>query len=423
MHGRIMGWAAALGVVLGQVLAVPVAPAAAQDRAGFAAPRLTGLARLVPGDSRINDRGDGIGLRLTLSQGVPWRLFTLAGPPRLVLDFREVDWRDADPAALDRAARVTGVRMGAIRPGWSRLVLDLDGPYLPRRAGLTLDDETGRARLSIALDPAPAEDFAAAAGVPDLPGWDLPPPPGSPPRPVPDPGGGDMVVVLDPGHGGVDPGAMEGGITEKALMLRFARELRMVLLRAGGFRVVLTRRDDRFVSLERRVAVANRAEADVFVSLHADVMSDVRVRGASVYTLSDSASDAASAALAERHNRADMLAGIDLSGLDDVVADVLMDLARLETQPRAEALAESLVAAIRQAELPLISRPHRQAGFSVLKSADIPSVLIELGFLSDPRDRANLTDAAWRARMAAGIRDALAAWRDADAVRAGLVRQ
>jgi N-acetylmuramoyl-L-alanine amidase len=234
---------------------------------------------------------------------------------------------------------------------------------------------------------------------------------------------GALRVVLDPGHGGIDPGAEVDGTQEKALMLTFARELREVLLRAGGFDVVLTRDADEFVSLERRVALAHRAGADVFLSLHADALSGARARGASVYTLSDSASDAASAALAERHNRADILAGVDLSGKDDVVADVLMDLARMETQPRADHLAEVLLDTFRAAGLPLLSRPQRHAGFSVLKAPDIPSVLIELGFLSSPRDLKNLRDANWRAQAAETLRDALGAWRDADAARAGLVRQ
>ena len=187
--------------------------------------------------------------------------------------------------------------------------------------------------------------------------------------------------------------------------------------------MVLTRNDDSFVSLERRVAVAHRARADLFLSLHADTLREGGARGATVYRLSESASDEASAKLAERHNRADMLAGVDLSGADDVVADVLMDLARLETDPRAERLAEALVLGIRQQDLPLNSRPRRAAGFSVLKSPDIPSVLLELGFLSSERDLTNLRDGAWRDRMARGIRNALQAWRIADAAAAELVRQ
>lgn len=213
------------------------------------------------------------------------------------------------------------------------------------------------------------------------------------------------------------------GMAEKDMMLIFALELKEVLVRAGGFEVVLTREDDSFVSLERRVAIAHRMRADLFLSLHADALHEGRAHGATVYTLSDSASDEASAALAERHNRADMLAGIDLHGKDDVVADVLMDLARMETQPRAERLADEIRAAIGDKGLPLHSRPLRHAGFSVLKSPDIPSALLELGFMSSPRDLANLTDPAWRASMAEALRDGLEAWRDRDAAAADLVRQ
>jgi N-acetylmuramoyl-L-alanine amidase len=206
-------------------------------------------------------------------------------------------------------------------------------------------------------------------------------------------------------------------------MLQFALELKEVLLRDGRFDVVLTRDADEFVPLERRVALAHQGRADVFLSLHADALSGARARGASVYTLSDSASDEASAALAERHNRADILAGVDLSGKDDVVADILIDLARQETQPRAERLAKTVLATLKAQDMPLLSRPLRHAGFSVLKAPDIPSVLLELGFLSSSRDLENLRDPAWRARMAGALRDAMLVWRREDNARAGLVRQ
>lgn len=381
----------------------------------------SGLARLDTAQSRISDTRHGLDVSLTLSQGVPYRVFTLDDPARLVVDFRELDWSGAEASALIAGNRARGLRLGQIRPGWSRMVVDLAGPHVLEEAGLGIDRESGAARLQVRLGPEDAERFAASAGTPDLPGWDLPAAVSVPVAPRAD--DGVFRVVLDPGHGGIDPGAEVGDIREKDLMLTFARELREVLLRAGGFDVVLTRDADEFVSLERRVALAHRAGADVFLSLHADALSGARARGASVYTLSDSASDAASAALAERHNRADILAGVDLSGKDDVVADVLMDLARMETQPRSEHLARVFLEGFRTSGMPLLSRPKRHAGFSVLKAPDIPSVLIELGFLSSPRDLKNLRDAEWRGQVAQTLRDALAVWRDADAARAGLVRQ
>ena len=383
----------------------------------------SGLARVLPEESGVEDRRGGLSVELGLSQGVPYRVFTLTDPARLVMDFREVDWQGVDAGPLDRSERATGLRMGGFRPGWSRMVVDLDGPYLPETVDLRVTPETGQARLEVILTAADNEAFAKVAGAPDLPGWGLPSEGLKAARRPRQRGEDPLTVVLDPGHGGIDPGAEAGGVAEKDLMLQFALELKETLLRAGGVDVVLTRTDDTFVSLERRVAVAHQVQADIFISLHADALSEGRAHGATVYTLSDSASDAASAALAERHNRADMLAGVDLRGSDDVVADVLMDLARMETQPRAERLAKAVRLSLRAHDLPLHSRPLRHAGFSVLKSPDIPSVLVELGFLSSQRDRANLRDRAWRDRMAEALRDAIAAWRQADAASADLVRQ
>ncbi len=400
---------------LGMILLASLAQA--QD-AGF-----SGVARLDAQASAITDTRDGLEVHLRLSQGVPYRVFTLDEPARLVLDFREVDWGGTEAVGLNDALRAKGLRMGQIRPGWSRMVVDLVAPHVLEEAGMTIDRATGAADLRVLLGRADAVAFKAGAGVPDLPGWDLPDPQTAlraAPR------GSDAAVlrvVIDPGHGGMDPGAEVDGVSEKDLMLRIARELREVLVRADGFEVMLTREADEFVSLERRVALAHRAGADVFLSLHADAYSDARARGTSVYTLSDSASDAASAALAERHNRADILAGVDLSGKDDGVADVLIDLARMETMPRSERLAEVMVATLKAQKMPLLTRPLRRAGFSVLKAPDIPSVLVELGYLSSPRDLENLRDPLWRARMTEALRDALIAWREQDAARAGLVRQ
>jgi N-acetylmuramoyl-L-alanine amidase len=229
-------------------------------------------------------------------------------------------------------------------------------------------------------------------------------------------------VVLDPGHGGVDPGAERDGVREADLMLTFARELKEVLRRAG-MQVVMTRDADVFVPLETRITVARAAQADLLLSLHADALAEGRATGATVYTLSETASDTASAKLAERHDRADLLAGVDLTRHDDVIADVLMDLARLESTPRSDHLADAVVEGLRQSVGGLHKRPRLSAGFSVLKSPDIPSVLVELGFLSSDRDRARLTDPDWRRRAAEGIRDALQAWAVEDAAEAALLRR
>lgn len=381
---------------------------------------LSALARVDATQSRLSGTAGGAELQLALSQGVPWRAYTLADPPRLVLDFREVDWRGFDPGGLGSAPAVTEMRVGGYRPGWSRMVLALDGPLRIRQAGMRTDDATGRALLSLELARTDAEGFAAASGAPHDPRWDLPGPvvPAMPPRRAM--ADGPVIVVLDPGHGGIDPGAEYDGITEKELMLTFARELREELRRAGGFEVVMTRDADEFVSLDRRLAIAHAAGAHVFISLHADAVTEGQARGAVVYLLDAEASDEASRQLAERHDRDEILSGVDLSGQDDQIAGILMDLARAETAPRGVALAHALVAGMTEAGGPVNRRAVRMAGFSVLKAADIPSVLVEVGFLSSPRDVANLTNPHWRAGMAAGIRAGLQHWVAEDLARAAL---
>ncbi|WP_299674809.1 N-acetylmuramoyl-L-alanine amidase [uncultured Roseobacter sp.] len=382
---------------------------------------LSAIARVDPGSSGLTAELFGPeALALHLSQGVPFRVFTLDAPPRLVIDFREVDWSGVQAADLLRdGGPLSDVRFGSFRPGWSRLVGDLDGPFVPEDIGMTVDEATGRAVLRMALVAASPEVFAAQAGAPEDALW-----PDPVVQEVPAPLLDErFVVVLDPGHGGVDPGAERENVNEKELMLTFARELRDALLRAGDMDVVLTRESDMFVSLEGRVAIAHHAGADLFVSLHADALSEGGAQGATVYTLSDEASDTATAHLAARHNRADIIAGTDLTGSDDQVASVLLDLARQETEPRSKALAQAIVDGLAAAGGPMNRRPLRYAGFSVLKSADIPSVLVEVGFLSSARDLDNLRDPTWRAGMAGGMVRAILAWRDADEARRPLVRQ
>lgn len=377
------------------------------------AQELSALARLEAASSSVEDAGGGIDIHLALDRPVPWRVRVMDNPPRLVLDFREVDFTPLSRMAQD-SAHVTALRAGQIRRGWSRLVLQLDGPFLIGASEMRTDRA---ADLRIRLAPAAAAAFAEKAALPEPPGWAVPPA-ADVPQPVAR-GTGPLVVVLDPGHGGIDPGAERDGLNEKTLMLTFARELKEVLLRDGGFKVVMTRDEDVFVPLETRISIARKAGAQVFVALHADSLAEGEATGATLYTLSDQATDAAARALAERHNRDDLLSGLDLAGQDDLVTTVLIDMARARTQPRVERLADALEASIKGAGLKMHRHAHQEAALSVLKSPDIPSILIEVGFLSSPGDMARLTDAGWRAKMAAAIRDGLKAWAKADAVQSG----
>jgi N-acetylmuramoyl-L-alanine amidase len=385
------------------------------------AQELSALARVDPVASTIQDGWWGrTDLSLFLSQGVPFRVFTLDAPARLVVDFREVDFSGVSSSdLLEDGGRIGAVRFGAFQPGWSRLVADLTEPMLPVEIGMPVDPNTGRATLDIMLKTTSQAEYAAASGAPEDPNWT----PAFLNAPVveqeADKG---FTVVLDPGHGGVDPGAERDGVTEKELILSFARTLADELRRAG-VNVVLTRDEDIFVALETRVAIAHLHKGDIFISLHADILRQGGAKGATVYTLSEEAADEATLQLVARHDRSAVLTGTDLTGSDDQVTEILLDFARLETAPRSGALAKELARGMREAGGPMNRRSLRRAGFSVLKSADIPSVLIELGFLSSERDLNNLRDPVWRQGIARGISQSILVWRDEDAARAALVRQ
>ncbi len=383
------------------------------------AQNLTALARVDAANSHLVDDSAEVHLRLRLSQPVPFRVFTLDDPRRLVLDFSEVDWSGLSTDDFDQSAAIERVAVGAIQPGWSRMVATLSASYAVTSAAMSTE---GLAELNLILTATSEDEFAAHAGAPETSAFSLPKAEiVTAPRPR-QTGDRPVRIALDPGHGGIDPGAERGGIVEADLMLSFARELREVLLRAG-FEVILTREADIFVPLEARQSIARAKGADAFISLHADTVAEGRAHGATIYTLSDEASDIASEVLAERHDRGDLLAGVDLSQQDDAVANVLMDLVRTETEPRTDRLANALVDGLRKNVGGLHKRPRLEAGFSVLKAADIPSVLIELGFMSSTQDLANLRSAEWRAKAALGIRDALLDWAIADAAEAALLRQ
>lgn len=380
---------------------------------GAAAQGMGGLARLIPEESRLSAEAGGVTLRLTLSQPVPFRVFTLADPARVVVDFREVafgDWAREVPLPDGIADMAAGP---ARQAGWSRLVIDLARPMLPGTAAMAVDPASGRAEVVVQLVRADEASFRARAGMP---------PEATAPMPVlpearPPGAEGGIVVVIDPGHGGVDPGAVRGDHTEADLVLTFARELRDALRRTGRVEVVLTREADVFVPLPTRVTIARAAGADLFLSVHADALAEGRAQGATIYTLAETASDAAAEALAEQHDRADLLQGVDLNGADDVVAGVLMDLARMETAPRAAGFAAQVIESFAAADVRMHSQPWGEAGFTVLRAADIPSALLEIGFMSDSRDLANILDPAWRAEMQEALVAAILAWADADQAR------
>lgn len=354
-------------------------------------------------------------LRLRLSRAVPYRAFLVGDPIRLVVDLKGADLGDSSAGDLFGADLVPAIRWGRHRQGWSRLVLELPGTYRIASAG----QRSGAAapQITIALQPVAEEDFAprasAATALRDLP------PPSDLPDPAPPPD--EFVVALDPGHGGRDPGAEADGETEAALVMDFALELRAAL-RTRGVGVAMTREDDSFVRLEERMTRARAAGAGLFLSLHADALPSGQAAGATVYLWNPASDDRAARQLALRHDRNDLLAGVDLAGHDDLLAEVLMDFARTDTQPRSENFARFLTSRMALMGIGLHGRPVQGAAFSVLKSPDMPSALLELGFISDARDRANLTDPLWRARMVEVLADSITGWARDEFARAAMLR-
>jgi len=382
----------------------------------------TGRATVNPDDSRIGNLGRGIEVALDLSQPVPFRVYTVDKPPRLVVDFREVDWRDMTAADILKPGHATAARMGVIQPGWSRLVVDLDGPLALDRAGMAVDDTSGRARLSVVLERTTEEDFAARSGAPDDAGWtDENRVPVTTALPTERPS--VLTVAIDPGHGGIDPGAERDGLREADLTLTLGLELAEAINRTGTMRAVLTRHDDTFVPLAERMTIARANGAQLLVSLHADALEDGGARGGSVYTLNTAGQEAASEKMAERHDRGDLLAGLDLQGQDDTVATVLMDLARIDTAPQSARLADALVAGLRDKGAVLNTRPRREAVLAVLNAADFPSVLVEVGFLSSARDRTVFESAEGRGKFVAGLVEGITRWAVSEEALAPLLRR
>lgn len=415
MQRHARGLEGALAVLLALLCFLAAPPLAAQELG--AAARLGGPLTLEAGWRNLT-------VSVPLSQPVPWRTRLLSDPPRAVVDFRTLDWAGLDPAEVPLAGGATAIRTGDAGGGWSRLVIELDRPMGFAEAGMATDPESGAARLTLSLTPMSGTSFAAQASA--LAATDGAPSPDvlraaadRPPL-----GQRPTIVVLDPGHGGIDPGAIHDGVTEAEITLTFARELAESLRRTGRYAVVLTRDNDSFLSLEGRITVAHGAQADLFLSIHADALEDGQAVGATLYTLAEGATDAAAAALAERHDRDDMLGGgVDLTGTDDTVAGVLMALARAETQPATDRLARALIAAIREAEIHMHRHPWQQAAFSVLKSPSVPSALLEIGFLSSEADRARLRDRRWRTRMEQALVAGFDAWVEGEVAQQALRRR
>jgi N-acetylmuramoyl-L-alanine amidase len=353
---------------------------------------------------------------LDLDKAIQFSAFALADPYRVVVDMPQVSFQLAAGTGTAGRGLIKAFRYGLVMPGGSRIVFDLSGPakiansYVldaangqPPRLVLELEqvDRTGFVQsLAAARRPelrpaiADAADTAAVEAV-------------ATPKPTA-PADLRPVVVIDPGHGGIDNGTQAGGESEKNLVLGFGLALRDRLEKSGKYRVVMTRTDDTFIPLADRVRIGRNQSAALFVSIHADALPrrEGDAQGATIYTLSDRASDAEAERLAEAENKADAIGGVNLTEEPTDVADILIDLAQRETRTFSNRFARLLMGEMKNT-VRMHKRPLKSAGFRVLKAPDVPSVLIELGYVSNKGDREHLVSENWRSRTVGSMAQAI----------------
>ena len=367
-------------------------------------------------DVRVGQHGDTTRFVLDLTGTVEYQVFALADPDRIVVDLPQFQWSASEKDGQTKHGLISGYRYGVFQPGQSRLVLDLDKPAKIKRVFLIPPRGDFGYRFVIDIEQTDRQTFLASIKdsmvssdhnlnfqtTTDQPQAEAP----SDTRPT---------IAVDAGHGGVDPGTIGiDGIYEKDVTLAMAKELKRQLDATGRYHVFLTRKSDVSVGLRERVQRARSAYADLFISLHADALRDHKMRGATVYTLRENASDKEAAELAAKENKADILIGMDLTAESQDVTNILIDLAQRETMNFSTRFANLLIPQMKP-KVPVTRNSHRYAGFVVLKAPDVPSVLIELGYLSNRQDEKFISSDTGRRTISAAITKAVDSYFDEQA--------
>ena len=370
------------------------------------------FARLLNEGSFAKDRFfGGLEINLKLSQGVPYKMSFLEEPISLIIDFSIVRFDQIDLRKLNRSKNIKLIKVEELDSEWSRLSIQFKDYWTIDNTEMKIDPSDGSAILSISLKSVSEDIFKSENS--NSKNF-LKSKNSEQKEKISVIENKQFVIVLDPGHGGKDPGAEASGYRESNLMLELAAAVKESLIRNTEFKVVLTRTEDIFLSLEDRITIAAQSGADLFISLHADAVIEGEASGTTVYLLSENATDKMSAQLASRHDRSEILRDVDLSGIDSQVASVLIDMARQETKPRNEAVASFILQVFKEQITELSSQPLRYAAFSVLKSPDIPSILIEAGFMSTHSDLQNLITPKWRVEFADALSEAISRWQIKD---------
>lgn len=381
------------------------------DSVGFAAegtlsehPSTAGVGQeVVATDLRIGGDDKQTRFVVDLNRKIDLAAFTLADPYRVVVDLPQINFKFPAKAGTQSRGLIKAYRYGLIMQGGSRIVLDTKGPVRVEKT-FVLDAAEGQpARLVLDLVAIDRAAFMRNISLQTRPAQRPVVKPSEPAAKMDD--DGRPMVVVDPGHGGIDNGTKgSGGELEKDVVLAFAQTLREKLESGGKYRVAMTRSDDSFIPLAERVRFARTRGADLFISIHADALprKEGLAEGATVYTLSETASDAEAARLAETENKVDVIAGVDLTAEPNDVANILVDLAQRETKAFSMQFARSVVDELKGAAR-LHKHPLKSAGFKVLTAPDVPSVLIELGYMSTKDDLKQLNSPAWRIRTAQAV--------------------
>jgi len=392
--GTLFGAYASLAIAAEKGVTVSAAAASAE-------------ASVVATDMRIGGDDKQTRFVVDLNRKIDLVAFTLADPYRVVVDLPQTTFTLPAKAGEQARGLVKAFRYGLIMQGGSRIVLDTKGPVRLEKAFVLDSAEAQPARLVLDLIATDRTSFMRNIALVNRPSHST----SIKPSEAPPKADGDArpLIVLDPGHGGIDNGTKgSGGELEKDVVLAFAQTLREKLESSGKYRVAMTRSDDTFIPLAERVRFARSRNAGLFISVHADALPrrEGQAEGATVYTLSENASDAEAARLAEAENKADVIAGVDLTTEPDDVANILVDLAQRETKTFSMQFARTLVGELKAAAR-LHKHPLKSAGFKVLLAPDVPSVLLELGYMSTKDDLKQLTSAAWRARTAQALAQAV----------------
>jgi N-acetylmuramoyl-L-alanine amidase len=347
---------------------------------------------------------------IDLDRAPAFSVHYLANPTRIVVDLPATAF-GFPSKDLQARGLFSDIRYGTMGEDSARIVLTATKPVKLVLAEVQNDEGGKGQRLVLDAEMIPAAQFAGLVKQQTWTAEDTIKDVG-PAAPIANVSPSDFIIAVDAGHGGIDTGAIasDGSTPEKQITLAFARTLADKLNQQAGIKAFLTRDNDEYLSLSQRVTIARQNHASLFISLHADTLKQKDIRGATVYTISDKASDKLAADLADRENNSDQIAGAETPAAPAAVADILMDLTRRETQAFSISLAQDVLNSF-NGQITMINNPHRHAGFRVLQAPDVPSILLELGFLSNKDDEKLLLDDTWRDKIADRLTQAVKRYR------------